>query len=317
MSIKIPPLDCLDEKDLGLSIMKFNTPPNLPEGEAFQSILKSEIKHNVNIEQLADWCEYISPPLEGLGEVKTPAGRQNSSDLSLTEFNTKSNLTEGEVSLVTDQMNEFSRFGYITANPFNYPFIKNMRDVLKDNPTEAEKLLWKFLRNKKTGHKIRRQHIINNFIVDFVCLRKKTIIEIDGKIHLKQKECDDLRTYRLNELGYEVIRFTNEDVFNNPELVTIEIKDYLDNKTDLQSNTGILVIKEGLNSGSMRFKTPPNLPEGEAFQSILKSEIKHNVNIEQLADWCEYISPPLEGLGEVKTPAETNEIINKMQGNGL
>lgn len=43
-----------------------------------------------------------------------------------------------------------------------------MRDSLKDNPTEAEKVMWEYLRNKKTGHKIRRQHIIDDFITDFV-----------------------------------------------------------------------------------------------------------------------------------------------------
>jgi len=47
--------------------------------------------------------------------------------------------------------------------------------------------MWELLRNKKTGHTIRRQHIIANFIADFVCLPKKVIIEIDGKIHLKKK----------------------------------------------------------------------------------------------------------------------------------
>jgi len=123
--------------------------------------------------------------------------------------------------------------GYITANPFNYKLIKEMRDELMNNPTEAEKLIWEFLRNKKTGHKIRRQHIIDDFITDFVCLKKKVIIEIDGKIHLKQKEYDELRTLRLNDLEYEIIRFTNEEVFENPELVTKKIKQKLDSKPDI------------------------------------------------------------------------------------
>ncbi|KHJ38628.1 putative helicase [Pedobacter glucosidilyticus] len=121
-----------------------------------------------------------------------------------------------------------SQAGYITANPFNYNLIKEMRDGLKDNPTEAEKVIWEFLRNKKTGYKIRRQHIIDNFITDFVCLSNKLVIEIDGKIHLQQKEYDELRTARLHELGYEVIRFTNEEVFANPQKVADKIKEKLD-----------------------------------------------------------------------------------------
>jgi very-short-patch-repair endonuclease len=126
--------------------------------------------------------------------------------------------------------------GYITANPKNYLLIKEMRDSLKNNPTDAEKLIWEYLRNKKTGHKIRRQHIIDDFITDFVCLSKKVVIEIDGKIHLNQKEYDLLRTLRLNELGYDVIRFTNEEVFANPQFVFSRIKENLDSKFDQQSD---------------------------------------------------------------------------------
>lgn len=52
------------------------------------------------------------------------------------------------------------RPGYVTANLYNYPYIKEIRDGLKGNQTDAEKIIWEYLRNKKTGHKIRRQHVI-------------------------------------------------------------------------------------------------------------------------------------------------------------
>ena len=84
--------------------------------------------------------------------------------------------------------------------------------------------------NKKTGFKIRRQHIIDDFITDFVCLIKKVIIEIDGGIHLQQQEHDENRTARLNDLGYDVIRFTNEEVIKNPESVALSIKTILEAK---------------------------------------------------------------------------------------
>ena len=111
-------------------------------------------------------------------------------------------------------------------------FIKEVRDTLKNNPTESEKIIWELLRNKKTGHKIRRQHIIDNYIADFVCILKRVVIEIDGKIHLKQHEQDELRTRHLNDLGFEVIRFTNEEVHSNPEMVAEKIKQYLDKTPD-------------------------------------------------------------------------------------
>jgi len=97
--------------------------------------------------------------------------------------------------------------GYITANPLSYGIIKTIRRELKNNPTEAEKLLREYLKNKQTGHKIRRQHIIDNFIADFVCLPKKLVIEVDGKIHDFQKEYDSMRNERFYELGYTTIRF--------------------------------------------------------------------------------------------------------------
>ncbi len=122
--------------------------------------------------------------------------------------------------------------GFHTANPYTYKYVKEIRQELKRNPTPAEKNMWEYLRNKKTGHKIRRQHVIHDFIPDFVCLRKRTIIEIDGKIHLQQKEYDDFRTEILNDMGYDVIRFTNEEVFASPEKVTAEIKKHLDSKPD-------------------------------------------------------------------------------------
>jgi hypothetical protein len=140
-----------------------------------------------------------------LGEVITPnliteIVNKIEERLGLTFVNEKTppNLPKGEEQrLCFGEVGEvktegLSQPGYITANPKNYLFIKEMRDSLK---------------NKKTGYKIRRQHIIENFITDFVCLSKKVVIEIDGKIHLQQKEYDELRTARLNELEYEVIRF--------------------------------------------------------------------------------------------------------------
>ena len=91
-------------------------------------------------------------------------------------------------------------------------------------------MLWEFLRNKKTGHKIRRQHVIDNYIPDFVCLSKKVIIEIDGEIHKFQKEQDEMRTSNLNKYGYEVIRFSNDEVMNSPDQVAQKIKIYLNNR---------------------------------------------------------------------------------------
>lgn len=118
--------------------------------------------------------------------------------------------------------------GYVTANPLSYSIIKMLRKELKENPTEAEKLLWEYLKNKQTDHKIRRQHIIDNFIADFVCLPKKLVIEVDGKIHDFQKEYDLMRNARFTELGYTTIRFTNIEVKSKTYEVFLKIKQTLD-----------------------------------------------------------------------------------------
>lgn len=122
--------------------------------------------------------------------------------------------------------------GYNTANPLSYNIIKQIRDELKKNPTEAEIIIWEYLKNKKTGYKIRRQHIVDNFIADFICLPKKLVVEIDGKVHRLQKEYDQMRTERFNELGFQVMRFTNDEVKADPLLVYTQIKEILDNQID-------------------------------------------------------------------------------------
>ncbi len=121
--------------------------------------------------------------------------------------------------------------GYHTANKKLWGNLKeNARDNRKD-PTPAEEFLWQKLRDEQLGFKIRRQHAIDQFIVDFVCLPKKLVIEVDGGIHLnaEQQEYDEGRTYMLNHWGYDVIRFTNDEVMNNTEDVVGRIKSKLTN----------------------------------------------------------------------------------------
>jgi len=79
--------------------------------------------------------------------------------------------------------------------------------------TLSEKKLWEYLRAHRCGgHKFRRQHQISRTIVDFVCLRKKLIVEVDGAVHDKQKEYDQRQDTWLESRGYTVLRFSNDDV---------------------------------------------------------------------------------------------------------
>ena len=113
---------------------------------------------------------------------------------------------------------------WLTANKEFYHRYKFDRERLKDNMTPAEKNLWEHLRGKKLGVKFRRQHVIENYIPDFVALSIKLIIEVDGGIHIKREEEDAARTKWLNFIGYSVIRFKNEEVENNIDSVLDKIK---------------------------------------------------------------------------------------------
>ncbi len=84
---------------------------------------------------------------------------------------------------------------------------------LRRQQTDAERKLWQHLRNRRLlGCKFRRQHRIDLFYPDFVCLQARLIIELDGSQHLDQQAYDNARTQRLQQLGYRVIRLWNDDV---------------------------------------------------------------------------------------------------------
>ena len=99
---------------------------------------------------------------------------------------------------------------YETGNE-NYHLLKEFAEHHRKHPTEAEQVLWYFLRNKNLDAKFRRQHITGNYIADFVCLHHQLIIEIDGGYHLEGTQIvkDNERTEQLEDLGFSVVRFTN------------------------------------------------------------------------------------------------------------
>ena len=105
-----------------------------------------------------------------------------------------------------------------TANKVNYKILKEFSKKMRNQPTQAEVLLWNVLRGKKFGgYKFRRQHIIGDFIVDFICLKSNLIIEVDGLIHQlpENKASDEERTKWLENEGYRVLRLTNEEILSN------------------------------------------------------------------------------------------------------
>lgn len=91
---------------------------------------------------------------------------------------------------------------------------------LRQAMTDAEQKLWFHLRNRQlNGHKFRRQHEIDHYIVDFVCSEAMLIVELDGGQHAEQVVYDERRTRYLQARGYRVLRFWNNEALMNLESV--------------------------------------------------------------------------------------------------
>ena len=99
---------------------------------------------------------------------------------------------------------------------------------LRINMTDSERRLWSFLRaNQLEGYKFRRQHPLGIYIVDFVCLQRKLIIEVDGGQHAERAEMDEARSAWLMRQGFRVLRFWNNEVLDEMEAVLEVIREVL------------------------------------------------------------------------------------------
>ena len=134
--------------------------------------------------------------VEGIGGEATPA-----------EHSTPLSLGEG-------QGGEAPTYAYMTASPDRYGLLKQFAKENRQNMTVAERYLWDHLRDYQHTYHFRRQHIIGDYIVDFVSLEYKLVIEVDGGYHAERQQMEDdaRRTEDLNHMGFDVVRFTNEEV---------------------------------------------------------------------------------------------------------
>ena len=117
---------------------------------------------------------------------------------------------------------------------FNRRELKINRRDLRNKSTSAEVALWNLLKNRKLeGRKFRRQHSLVNYIADFCCPSEKLIIELDGQVHgsYSQIQKDLERDHYLQKLGFDILRFENRLVFQDPDYVLNEIR------KKFQSNT--------------------------------------------------------------------------------
>ncbi|MFC2514772.1 MAG: endonuclease domain-containing protein [Prevotella melaninogenica] len=121
---------------------------------------------------------------------------------------------------------------YKTASPDRYHILKDFAKENRNEMTLGEEILWKELKGTKGEYYFRRQHPIGDFIVDFACLSQNLVIEVDGAYHKQplQEVDDETRTEYLNEMGFNVLRFTNEEIYTDIDNVIEQITEFINNE---------------------------------------------------------------------------------------
>ena len=236
--------------------------------EIFTRLNRPLIERNLKQAEVPDKCVVLQNKrgtAPGMWFGPSPATGQEVVDLAKAPSRWEGN--EESESLVEEET-----IGYRYADPFVYGLLKEFASKHRSSPTQAESVLWDLLRRKALeGYKFRRQHIIDKYISDFVCLKEKLVIEIDGLFHqLPENEASDQqRTAALNRLGFNVIRFSNEEALNNPDSVLNDILAALKkqknkkNISDLSSPTG--------GQGAVYISLPgvPHEMKGLMFDSVI------------------------------------------------
>ncbi|MBL8132750.1 MAG: endonuclease domain-containing protein [Anaerolineae bacterium] len=109
-----------------------------------------------------------------------------------------------------------------TSSPDQWAKLKPLARQMRHEPTRAEEMLWQRIRNRRIGGaKFRRQHAVEGFVVDFACIERRLIVEVDGDIHNlpDQQVYDQQRQTHLESHGFRVLRFANGDVLQSIEAV--------------------------------------------------------------------------------------------------
>jgi len=153
---------------------------------------------------------------------------------SAGEVDLRSGFSEGD-----DNLGEGFRGDWFkTTSPERWAYLKDFARGMRKSQTAGEMAMWEILRDKQLdGVKFRRQHAIEEFIADFVSLEHRLVVEVDGTIHDFQAEHDQMRTELLKAVGFEVVRFRNEDILGHQYKVMDDLRAILKKrKEELSKN---------------------------------------------------------------------------------
>lgn len=115
---------------------------------------------------------------------------------------------------------------------FNKKELKETRRQLRRNQTYTEKIVWMYLRNRRTdGYKFRRQYSVDHYVLDFYCPELKLAIELDGSVHdvPEQKVYDEERQKQIEMFGIKFVRIRNEEFLGNPDKAFLKIEEGIKN----------------------------------------------------------------------------------------
>ena len=117
---------------------------------------------------------------------------------------------------------------YKTASPDRYALLRDYARENRRNATLAEQYLWEHIRNRALGVEFLRQHIVGDYIADFASRHGGLIIEVDGGYHAERQQAEDdaIREANLEQMGFHVMRFTNEEVLTEIDNVLQQIEAY-------------------------------------------------------------------------------------------
>jgi leucyl-tRNA synthetase len=170
---------------------------------------------------------------------------------------------------------------------------------LRDNPTEAEEILWLNLKDQGLASEFTPQHLIDDYVVDFVSLSKKLIIEVDGGIFYTTQQKEDIENTKvLEEKGFKVIRFNSNQILNNIDSVLNIIKHELHNAVVVSSESKEIAV----------FTTRPDTIFGVTFMTLAPEHelVAQIMTPEQKAEVEAYIEKTAkrserERMADVKT----------------
>ena len=205
--------------------------------------------------------------------------------------------------------------GYQTSEKKYWHILKEYSKENRQIATEEEDVMWQAVRNNQLGFKIRRQHAIGVFIADFVCLDKRLVIEVDGEYHLNNQQYDQARTEFLKSEGFDVIRFTNDEVKNDLSIVLTKLKSKLDSQPSIKSTSPSPAEKGSGDEALKVFTTRPDTIFGVDFMVLapehhLVKQITTGEQREEIEKYLKYV----ESRSEVERMAEVKKITGAFTG---